>query len=62
MGYDTRVYGYIQDYKKWSEKIKDVEKREDEERVSCDQDGFGCMSLAQLMPRCVAFSGFTKRP
>ena len=21
-GYDTRVYGYIQDYKKWSGKIK----------------------------------------
>ena len=61
MGYDTGEYGYIQDYKKWSGKIK-TRKREDEERVGCDQDGFGCISLAQLMPRCVAFSGFTKRP
>ena len=33
-----------------------------EESVCCDQDGFGCMSLAQFMSRCVAFSGFTKRP
>ena len=30
---------------------KDVEKRECEESVCCDQDGFGCLSLAQLMPR-----------
>ena len=44
------------------QKNKDMEKREDEERVCCDQDGFGCISLAQLMPRCVAFSGFTKSP
>ena len=41
---------------------KDMERREYEESVCCDQDGFGCMSLAQFMPRCVAFSGFTKRP
>ena len=41
---------------------REDEEREDEERVGCDQDGFGCISLAQLMPRCVAFSGFTKSP
>ena len=58
------IQKYIQEYKttRCGQENKDMEKREDEERVCCDQDGFGCISLAQLMPRCVAFSGFTKSP
>ena len=59
--YNTGVYTDIYKCTR-SGQEKRREKRECEESVCCDQDGFGCMSLAQFMPRCVAFSGFTKRP
>ena len=60
MGYDTVYTGVI--YTSVQEVVRKIKMRKRENMKRVFQDGFGCMSLAQFMPRCVAFSGFTKRP